>query len=782
MATELSDSPWRALRTQQTGRLAKRDAVLLAAARLFTRQGFQGTSLDDIARSLSVTKPTLYHYISNKDQILFECVQRGLEALRSGIADITQRGLTGRERLRAAMENYAATVTSDFGLCVIRVGEDPLAEPRKRELRALKGQIDAEFRRLIEEGMDQGWIVRGEASMAAYSVVGALSGIARWYRPENHAADSLQGAVTHCIEMLMRGVLSAPVDPLPSNELTPTPTNSRAPVVTMRREVHFQNRVLRCFAERPGTLAQMLGDAVQQRPDGQALVCDGLSLSWRELHHAASKCAGGLLQRGVLPGDRVALFLDNGPEFVIVALACAWMGAVLLPISARARGGELTGALEDSGAVAIVCTDESIAFLPPAPALPGLRHRFSTGPAPGAGPGADRSTDSRPGLQAQTHRRIAVEPLLALMQAAPLATPHAAAEEDLAVLLYTSGTTGQPKGVMLTHLNIAHSVLHYTQLMALTEDDRSAVAVPLSHVTGLVAQFYTMLSVRGCMVLMRQFKAAEFVRLAARERISHAILVPAMYNLCLLLPDLQAHDLSAWRIGAYGGAAMPTASIEGLAARLPGLKLMNAYGATETCSPAILMPPGQTAAHRASVGLPVPCADLHIADEHGREVARGEIGEIWIAGPMVTPGYWRDEGSTATEFCGGYWRSGDIGCQDEQGFVRILDRKKDVINRGGYKIFCVAVEHTMAEHPQVVESALIGVPCAVLGERVHAFVCVRQIGAASSAQALRDFCAERLADYAVPETWTIDTEPLPRNLNGKLMKLPLRQRLHSALT
>ncbi len=773
MVTPSVESPWRVHRERQNSREAKRDAVLLAAARLFAKTGFQGTSLDDIARSLDVTKPTLYHYIANKEEILFACVQRGLDALADGIEETRARGLTGRARLRAAMETYADVVTGDFGLCVIRVGEDPLSEPRRHELRALKRRIDAVFQTLVQEGMDGGWIVPGDASLAAYTAVSALTGVGRWYRPENHAAHSLQDAIGHCVEMLMRGVLGAPADARTrdveekgskaTNGLAPS-LHATPPLPTIRREVHFGHRVVKCFAERPANLAQMLVSAIEQRPDGDSLVLGDLRLNWRELHHAAAKCAAGLTQRGVQPGDRVAVQLGNGLEFVVIAFACAWMGAVLVPISARARGAELEYALNDSGAVAIVCARELVDLLPPASALPQLRHRFSTAPVTALPPGP------------------IFEPMNALMQAEPLATPHAAQEEDLAVLLYTSGTTGRPKGAMLTHLNIAHSVIHFAQAMALTDADRSAVAVPLSHVTGLVAQLYTMLHCRGCMVLMPQFKAHDFVRLAASERITHTIMVPAMYNLCLLLPDLESHELSAWRIGAFGGASMPTATIEGMAARLPGLTLMNAYGATETCSPATIMPPDESTTHRNSVGKPVACAEIHIVDEAGNEVPPGKAGEIWIAGPMVVPGYWHDEAATASEFRAGYWRSGDIGSMDEQGFVLILDRKKDVINRGGYKIYCAIAENALLEHPQVVDAALVGVPCAVLGERVHAFVCVTALDDSTTAQALTDYCAARLSDYAVPETWSIGTEPLPRNLNGKIMKRELRQSLHTALT
>ncbi len=751
---EAVDSPWRAHRANEPQRSDKKDAVLLAGARLFTRKGFQGTSLDDIAQSLGVTKPTLYYYITNKEEILIECVDRGLTAFHQGLAALVESGLGGRDLLRAAMALYAEVVTSDFGMCASRVGEDPLSEDKRRALRQRKGEVDVDFRLLIEQGMQRGWIVVGDAAVAAFTVVGALSGIGRWYRPETHSPESLQNAVQHCIEMLLRGVLSAPAS-APFSELP----QGLAAMTAMRRENHFENRLVLCYAQRPDHVANMLVSALAQRPEGLALVCGDMRLSWRELHHAATKCAGGLAQRGVASGDRVAMHLGNSPEFIIVTLACAWMGAVLVPISARARGMELEYVLSDSGAIALVCAPDVAAWQPAPAQLPALRMRFVTGTAPAEG----------------------FEPFATLMQAQPQAQPHPAQEEDLAVLLYTSGTTGRPKGAMLTHLNIVHSVMHFVERMGLSERDISLVAVPMSHVTGLVAQLYTMLYCQGTTVVMAQFRAADFLRLASVERITHTIMVPAMYNLCLLLPDLQAHDLGAWRIGAFGGASMPTATIDGLAQRLPGLVLMNAYGATETCSPATIMLQGQTDRHRDSVGVPVPCGEICIMNEAGNEVARGGVGEIWISGPMVVPGYWRNEVATASEFKAGFWRSGDIGSMDAQGYVRVLDRKKDVINRGGYKVYCAQVENVLSEHPDVLEVALVGVPCAVLGERVHAFVSVRTISEHTNAQALQAFCSQRMADYAVPETWTIDTEPLPRNLNGKIIKRELRQTLHAAL-
>jgi long-chain acyl-CoA synthetase len=250
-------------------------------------------------------------------------------------------------------------------------------------------------------------------------------------------------------------------------------------------------------------------------------------------------------------------------------------------------------------------------------------------------------------------------------------------------------------------------------------------------------------------------------------------MVPAMYNLCLLQPDFDSYDLSAWRIGGYGGAPMPIATIEKLAIKTPNLKLINAYGSTETTSPSTIMPPELTAAHIDSVGLPCPGADIIVVDGEGRELPRGEIGEIWIHSSSVIKGYWNNPKATAESFTGGFWHSGDLGSIDDQNFVRVFDRQKDMINRGGLKIYSAEVESVLAGHPGVVESAIIAKPCPVLGERVHAVIVIRD--GEVSAGALRAWCAERLSDYKVPETMDLTTEPLPRNANGKVMKRQLRE-------
>jgi acyl-CoA synthetase (AMP-forming)/AMP-acid ligase II len=313
----------------------------------------------------------------------------------------------------------------------------------------------------------------------------------------------------------------------------------------------------------------------------------------------------------------------------------------------------------------------------------------------------------------------------------------------------------------------------FASCMELTSADRSIAVVPLAHVTGVVANVMSMACCAGALIIVAEFKAAEYLKIAARERITYTVMVPAMYNLCLLQADFDNYDLSAWRIGGYGGAPMPIATIEKLAVKIPGLKLMNAYGATETTSPSTIMPGELTASHIDSVGLPCPGADIIVVDAQGRELPRGEIGEIWIRSGSVIKGYWNNPKATVESLTGGFWHSGDLGSIDAQDFVRVVDRQKDMINRGGLKIYSAEVESVLAGHPGVVESAIIAKPCPVLGERVHAVIVTR--GSEVREGALRAWCAERLSDYKVPETMVLTAEPLPRNANGKVMKRQLRE-------
>jgi long-chain acyl-CoA synthetase len=525
-----------------------------------------------------------------------------------------------------------------------------------------------------------------------------------------------------------------------------------ASITPLRWETHYGSRRVRCFAERPATLDAMFLEGLARGADRAAIICGPERLSYVQLEHRVERIAANLTQRGLKKGDRLALLVGNAVPFITTTLAAARLGVILVPLNQRQRRPEIQFVLNDCTARMIIVDAECLPNLPPRQDVPALEAISVVGEC--------SSTD---------------DSFASLLTECPGSPPADIEEEDAFCVLYTSGTTGRPKGAVLTHLGVIHSVLHYECAMNLGPHEVSVLAVPASHVTGLVAILLTMIRTGGCTVLMKAFKAREFLRLAAQEHMTHTLMVPAMYNLCLLEDNFSAHALCAWRIGGFGGAPMPERTIEQLAEKLPQLRLVNVYGSTETTSPVTLLRPGDGRDHFDTVGTALPCTDLKIVDENGVAVAPGVMGELWVGGPMVIPGYWRNDAATADAFVEGYWRSGDIGSVDVGGYVRINDRKKDVINRGGYKIYSIEVENVLMAHGDVTECAIVGRPDPILGERVHAFIVPARSGC--DLEALREFCEREMSDYKIPETFTLLNEPLPRNANGKILKSMLRQRL-----
>lgn len=520
-------------------------------------------------------------------------------------------------------------------------------------------------------------------------------------------------------------------------------------------ETHFHRAGIKCFSKRPSDLNTMVQEAVARNPNGEALVCDRLRLTYQQMDEHVTAAACGLVRAGILKGERVALLLANGPEFLIVLLAALRIGAITVPINVREQTPEFTEILNDCGA-AVLFHDADIGEKLPAPeALPMMRQRFSVG---------------GPTVGSQGYETLAVtDTALAAITVD---------EEDTAVILYTSGTTGRPKGAMLTHLNIIHSAMHFELCMELGEGERSLLAVPASHVTGLVATLFTMLRTAGCSVIMRAFRAEDFLALAAREKVTQTLMVPAMYNLFLLRCTIADYDLSHWRIGGYGGAPMAQSTIAELSEKLPDLILVNAYGATELTSPATILPLGLGAERSDSIGITVPCGEIRIVDAEGNDAAPDIHGELWIKGPMVVPGYWNNPEKTAQEFQDGFWKSGDVGSRDIHGFVRLHDRKKDMIIRGGYNIYSAEIENALTAHPAVIECAAIGRPDPVLGEKLHVFV--HTLDAEMDDAAIKAFLASHLADYKIPDFVTLTDTPLPRNANGKIVKATLRALFENA--
>lgn len=508
-----------------------------------------------------------------------------------------------------------------------------------------------------------------------------------------------------------------------------------------RTEAWYGDRMVPCFTPRPTSLLSMLTHSVQTHGSHDAVVFEDQRWSYTATWQEVQRMARVLHARHIQAGDRVLLFMRNRPEFVFTLYALQYLGAIAVPVGVREQRPGLAYIATQCQAKAVVFDADLNERIPDTHEAPALAQRLCI----------EQMSDA---------------------SGTTLPEPHIAHESEVAVILYTSGTTGNPKGAMLTHTNIAHSVMHFEHGMGLSSTDRSALAVPASHVTGLVAIIATLVYLGGTVLILREFKAATFLAACEAERISHTLMVPAMYSLCLMEPSFATRQLSHWRVGGYGGAPMPVAVIDQLASYLPGLGLFNAYGATETTSPTTLMPAGCTREHADTVGVALPCADIRVMDDEGCEVPTGETGELWIAGPMVVPGYWDNPQATAQAFTAGYWHSGDLGSIDAQGFVRIYDRKKDMLNRGGFKIYSVEVENCLMAFAGVLEAAIVGKPCPVLGERVHAFIYAPQHHLETDA--LIRHCQAALADYKVPESITFMETPLPRNANGKVLKRQLR--------
>jgi acyl-CoA synthetase (AMP-forming)/AMP-acid ligase II len=306
----------------------------------------------------------------------------------------------------------------------------------------------------------------------------------------------------------------------------------------MHHEHHFGNRIVRCFKRRPASVDQLVREAVMHNAEGEALIWQDRRINYRDLDQQTDLLAANLIANGLKKGDRLAILLSNRPEFLYSVLAAARIGAIAVPINIREQTPGLEYILTHCGAKVLIFDAALTARLPKPLLLPTLQHYYTVG-------------ENIPG----------VPPFEALLKPAEKVVPVRIHEEETAIILYTSGTTGRPKGAMLTHMNVCHSVMHFEICMNLSRMDRSVLAVPASHVTGVIAILLTMVRTAGCTIMMPQFKARDFLELAQKEQLTHTILVPAMYNLCLLEDDFGQFALKNWRIGGYGGAPMPEATI-----------------------------------------------------------------------------------------------------------------------------------------------------------------------------------------------------------------------------
>jgi long-chain acyl-CoA synthetase len=480
-----------------------------------------------------------------------------------------------------------------------------------------------------------------------------------------------------------------------------------------------------------------IDSAARSYPDRPALLVGGSWLTFRELHDRVMIIAAALTGLGFKAGDRLALLLPNSPEYLEFVYACSRIGVIGVPINTRLSVVEIDRVLTDASPRGLV--------------------RHSSLPAPT--------------LPVPWELTIDEEPL-----AAPTGVAPAACDDPDAILtlIYTSGTTGRPKGAMLTHANVLSDVHHFNGWMRSREGGVYLHAAPMFHIADFPAMFAAPEFGVGQLALPR-FTPAAFCEAVDTHRVNYTVLVPTMINLLTQFSEAKRYDLSSLEVLAYGGSPMAPELIHRTRELLPDIKLVQVYGLSETGYLTGLRDDEHIEGRLMSCGRPGTGIDVQVADESGKEVPAGQRGELLARGPNVMRGYWNDPVDTAAAFRNGFFRTGDIGYRDTDGYFFILDRLKDMIVTGGENVYCGEVEAVLADHVAVREVAVFGIPDPQWGELVAACVVVRP-GMHETADALIGHCRERLANYKVPRHFEFSETDLPKNGAGKVLKRLLRER------
>ncbi|SEP13213.1 AMP-binding protein [Trujillonella endophytica] len=528
--------------------------------------------------------------------------------------------------------------------------------------------------------------------------------------------------------------------------------------------------------EFPDALA-MFRAGVERDPDGVALQYFDGSVSRRELDELSDALAVGLLASGFSAGDRLAVYVQNVPQFVIAMVATWKAGGVMVSINPMSRTRELSYLLKDSGATVLLSL-ESLYGDVAREVVPDTDVRLVLTTSE-----LDFQTRDDERLFAGTvrQRHEGTEDLLefAGRYRGQFPPPVDLGPDDVAFLTYTSGTTGVPKGAMNTHRNVVFTAQAYRDWVHAGRDGPIFGVAPLFHITGLIGHIAVSLLVPAPLVLAYRFEPQVVLDALLEHRPTFTIGAITALNALLDAPGFTRDHFSSFTSVYSGGAAIsPTA--EKAFRDATGIQVHVAYGLTETTSPMTLTPfgspsPVDPTSGALSVGTPTPNTVVRIQDDDGQDLPLGEVGEIVAEGPQVVAGYWGKPEETAANLPGGALRSGDVGFMDPDGWVYIVDRKKDMINASGYKVWPREVEDVLAEHPAVREAAVVGVPDAKRGETVKAYVSLRA-GTEVTPEELIAHCKERMAAYKYPRQVEIIDE-LPKTVTGKILRRELRDQV-----
>ncbi|MFB7586876.1 long-chain fatty acid--CoA ligase [Streptomyces sp. NPDC056169] len=489
-------------------------------------------------------------------------------------------------------------------------------------------------------------------------------------------------------------------------------------------------------------LALNLARTAAAQPDGIAIQLDDQALDYRSLDDRSARVAGWLESKGVGPGDRVAILLPNIPHFAVAYYGVLRAGAVAVPMNPLLKSGEIGYAAGDCGARLILAWGAAMPEAGAAAADLGIECADVTDPGFGA-------------------VLAAVEPRAGIADRDV---------DDLAVLLYTSGTTGRPKGARLTHGNLGSNTATVARVLGMTGSDTVFGGLPFFHVFGQTCGLNAAVLTGARVTLLPRFDAAKALEILSRDRVTVMEGVPTMFVGLLAAADAAGStgltDGAGLRLCVTGGSAMPVEVLHRFEAVF-GCTVVEGYGLSET-SPVVTFGSLDGPRKPGSIGTPIDGVHVRLVDDEGKDVARGDVGEIAVQGPNVMPGYWNRPEADAAAFTDGWFRTGDLARCDEDGFYFIVDRKKDLVIRGGYNVYPREIEEVLYEHPAVAEAAVVGVPHAVHGEEIAAVVTLRP-GADASADELREFVKARVAPYKYPRI--VQLAPgLPKGPTGKILK------------
>jgi long-chain acyl-CoA synthetase len=486
-------------------------------------------------------------------------------------------------------------------------------------------------------------------------------------------------------------------------------------------------------------LSSLLERAAADQPDKHAIKMDDLVLTYAQLHEAAGRMSTLLASAGVAPGDRVGLMLPNVPAFPIAFYGALAAGAIVVPMNPLLKSREVGYYLSDSGAKVVLAWSAA------------------------AGEAAKGAADA--GAQAITVETPDLADLLA--ELTPAAVRSDRSGEDDAVILYTSGTTGKPKGAELTHANLVRNAeLTAQTILQNHPDDVVMGCLPLFHVFGLTCGLNAAVAAASTLTLLPRFDGAKALDIIARDAVTIFEGVPTMYAAMLHLPDADPAQAATLRVCVSGGASLPVEILRGFEEKF-GCMILEGYGLSETSPVASFNLPDRER-KPGSIGVPIEGVQMRLIDDAGQTVPDGEIGEIAIRGHNVMKGYWGKPEATAEAIKDGWFRTGDMARVDEDGYYYIVDRKKDLIIRGGYNVYPREIEEVMHEHPAVAEVAVIGIPHPDLGEEVGAAVALKP-DASATPDELRAFVKDKVAAYKYPrQVWLIDA--LPKGPTGKILR------------